>query len=427
MSVTTQVLSNNIILIAEPDASVQTVALGFWFRTGSRYEPPELRGISHFTEHMLFKGTATRTAFDIATAFDRIGGYINAFTERENLCVHCVVPAEHTSVALDVLCDMTMNSMFDSREVGRERSVIQNEIILSLDDPEETALDAASEAVWPGHPVSASIAGTVDDVAHLTETQLREWYAAHIRGGVLVVCAAGNVNPDLLVRQLEKLPPRLSAGDFESQIAGLAPPVWQSGVRFVEASFRQMQFFMQLPVAQPVTERQYYTLAILNALIGDTMSSRLFQKLREEGAYSYNVYSFFTFYRDAACWCAYASSSRKNAVRVTDALFSELRTLVHSGFRDDELTAACEHLCGEEIISSEEIEYRMKRLARNSSFGFPQRSTGETVACIRSITRSEVEQELVRLLDLSNAGFLVYGPRPAQSVADKIQYAAGIG
>lgn len=417
MSVRKQILSNNIVLITEPVAGAKTAAIGFWFRVGSRFEPSDCRGVTHFVEHMLFKGTATRSAFDIAVAFDRIGGYVNAFTERENMCVHCVVPAEHTETALDVICDMTQNSVFDSEEIERERAVIKSEIISSLDDPEEAALDAASEAIWPGHAVSASIAGSVDDVEHLSRLSIVDWYSAHVAGGFLAVCVAGRVDVDMIVRTLEKLPKRKEAEHSSNLVA----PVWKSDIVFTKAPFNQMQFFVQLPLKSPVAEDDYYSLAILNAIIGDTMSSRLFQSLREKGGFCYNVYSFLTFYSDAACWCAYSSSSKKDTIKVVKALLHELKRLAEHGFTDEEKVAACEHLCGEEIIACEEMEYRMKRLYRNHSFGFPQRSPEETVACIRNVKKEQLDTALNSLLDFSCMNLMVYGERPALSVQDRIK------
>ena len=149
MAVETQILSNNVVLVTESVATVKTAAVGFWFPVGSRYEGEGQRGVCHFVEHMVFKGTTTRSAFDIALAFDRMGGYLNAFTDRETMCLHCVVPAIHLRQALEVMVDMASNSVFDQKELERERAVIQSEIVSSQDDPEEAALDAASEAVWP--------------------------------------------------------------------------------------------------------------------------------------------------------------------------------------------------------------------------------------------------------------------------------------
>lgn len=418
MSVQTQILSNNVTLITEPVAGVKTAAVGFWFRTGSRFEPENMRGISHFVEHMLFKGTSTRSAFDIAASFDRIGGYINAYTDRENLCIHCVVPADYVTDAVKIITDMTSSSLFDSKEVERERSVIKNEIIASLEDSEEVALDAASAAVWPNHPVSVPIAGTVEDVEGLSREDLYSWYTDYIKNGATVVCVAGCFEKECLESVLETLPNRSSA-DWSS-IHGLAPQ-WTSGLRFQDAPFNQMQLFMQFPLEPHISEKDYYTWAIVNALVGDTMSSRLFQKLREEGGYSYNVYSFPTYYTDAACWCAYATASKKDTAGVIKTMFGELEKLKQEGFSQEEQDAACEHICGEEIISSEDMEYRVKRLFRNYSFGFSQKSTEEILSLIRSISKKEIEKTIQTLLDFDNASLFVYGSNSSKTLKDKIE------
>lgn len=418
MSVQTQILSNNVTLITEPVAGVKTAAVGFWFRTGSRFEPENMRGISHFVEHMLFKGTNTRSAFDIAASFDRIGGYINAYTDRENLCIHCVVPADYVTDAVKIITDMTSSSLFDSKEVERERSVIKNEIIASLEDSEEVALDAASAAVWPNHPVSVPIAGTVEDVEGLSREDLYSWYTDYIKNGATVVCVAGCFEKECLESVLETLPNRSSA-DWSS-IHGLAPQ-WTSGLRFQDAPFNQMQLFMQFPLEPHISEKDYYTWAIVNALVGDTMSSRLFQKLREEGGYSYNVYSFPTYYTDAACWCAYATASKKDTAGVVKTMYRELEKLKQDSFSEEEQNAACEHICGEEIISSEDMEYRVKRLFRNYSFGFSQKSTEEILSLIRSISKKEIEKTIQTLLDFDNASLFVYGSNPSKTLKDKIE------
>lgn len=418
MSVQTQILSNNVTLITEPVAGVKTAAVGFWFRTGSRFEPENMRGISHFVEHMLFKGTGTRSAFDIAASFDRIGGYINAYTDRENLCIHCVVPADYVTDAVKIITDMTSSSLFDSKEVERERSVIKNEIIASLEDSEEVALDAASAAVWPNHPVSVPIAGTVEDVEGLSREDLYSWYTDYIKNGATVVCVAGCFEKECLKSVLETLPNRSSA-DWSS-IHGLAPQ-WTSGLRFQDAPFNQMQLFMQFPLEPHISEKDYYTWAIVNALVGDTMSSRLFQKLREEGGYSYNVYSFPTYYTDAACWCAYATASKKDTAGVVKTMYRELEKLKQDSFSEEEQNAACEHICGEEIISSEDMEYRVKRLFRNYSFGFSQKSTEEILSLIRSISKKEIEKTIQTLLDFDNASLFVYGSNPSKTLKDKIE------
>ncbi len=417
------------MLITEPVAEGKTCAIGFWFSTGSRDEPAEKRGITHFVEHMLFKGTKTRTPFDIASCFDRMGGYLNAYTEREDVCVYCVVPAKSVKLALEVMCDMAANSVFPEEEFEREREVIESEIITSADDPEEAALDAVGEAVWPHQNLSASISGTVGDVETLTRSDLFNWYTERFVHGALSVCVAGGVDPDEIKPFIEKLP------DHDEQPASLAEtlftgketaegisahrfqnekPVWNAGIHFIKAPFRQEQFFALYPISYPVEHKSYAALAVFNAIAGDTMSSRLFQTLREQGGYCYNVYSFCSFYEDTGCWCAYASSAKKSSVRIAQDLGHELQKLCadasSGGISDAEIEAAKEHLCGEEIISSEDMEYRMKRLARNFLCGYAQISTEEIISEIRKLSRNDIEQCVAALLKPAQRSIVVFGP-----------------
>ena len=425
-----QELRNGVMLITEPVAAAKTAAIGFWFSTGSRDEPDDKRGITHFVEHMLFKGTKTRTPFEIASVFDKMGGYLNAFTEREDVCVYCVVPSESVHLALDVLCDMAVNSDFPDEELERERVVIESEIIASADDPEEAALDAVGESVWPDQRISASISGTIQDVETLTREDLFKWYDGHFVHGQLAVCIAGGFESGNVQKLISCLPERAkqpgpiveTALTGKETDRGIGPhrfldqkPDWKNGIRFITARFRQEQFFVLYPIPYPVTKKQYASLAVVNALAGDTMSSRLFQTLREQGGYCYTVYSFCSFYEDTGCWCAYASSAKKNSVRTAKDLSAELTRLAadarNGKIADEEIEAAKEHLCGEEIISGEDMEYRMKRLARNFLCGYAQVSTEDIVNEIRMLGRKSVESCIAALLDEKKQSVVVFGPR----------------
>ena len=425
--------SNGVTLITEPIEAVRTVAIGFWFSCGSRYEQKGRRGISHFAEHMLFKGTKSRSAFDIASAFDRMGGYANAFTEREQVCLYCVVPSFYAENALDILCDMAEDSVFSSEETERERTVIESEIEASADDPEDAALDAVSEILWPGDPLSFPIAGTVKDVRKLTADSVRSWYADFFQKGELTVCVAGNVNPEALCSRLEKLGPhtacrpRIQSVPAVAQIPAAAPlsptPKKRSkgGVHFLSADFQQEQFFVLYPLRFPFTLKDYYAWSVLNALIGDTMSSRLFQALRERSGYCYTVYSFFSLYADCGYWCAYACAPKKNAAKILAAVRDELQLLVQEGFGDDEIRAAKEHVCGEEIINAEDTEHRMKRLARCAFYGFEQTSFDESLKAIRGLTGEELESALQSLLASPEKIVVAYGPELSSSIQKKIK------
>ena len=404
--ITQTILKNNINLITESIATVKTVAIGFWFNCGSRYESNNEKGISHFVEHMLFKGTKTKSAFEIAEKFDRIGGYLNAFTERETVCLHCVVPAIHTKTALEVMSDMIENSAFSEKEIERERKVIISEIISSLDDPEETALDASIQAIYPKNAISHSILATKKDVKNISRTQLVEWYEKFFTQAPMYVTIAGNIDTTMVTTILESMQSRPVSTQNEDVFI---TPTWSKGNHFIKADFQQQQIFAFYPIATPLTQKTYYALAILNALIGDTMSSRLFQSLREKSGACYSVYSFVSIYSDCAYWCAYASSEKKRVAKVIVNLQKEITLLLKNGFTDDEIIAAKEHICGEEIISSEDMEQRMKFLSRNYSLNFTQTTLEETIAEIRAITREELTATLQELLNPDNEALLEYG------------------
>jgi predicted Zn-dependent peptidase len=408
-------LRNGVILITEPIVTVKTAAIGFWFYTGSRAENDANRGVTHFTEHMLFKGTTSRSTFDIACAFDRIGGYINAYTEREDVCVYCVVPSLKVKEALDILCDMASNAAFDEKELERERKVVESEIITSEDDPEDSALDAVENAVWPHQKISASISGSVEQVRRLDRQTVASWYDKYFIHGRMCVCAAGCFDKKALEERISQLPSHIElpldradkelAGQYADQI-----PVWKSGVSFIKSSFQQEQFFLLYPLRFPVDERAYYTLAVMNALTGDTMSSRLFQTLREKGGWCYSVYSYSTFYADTACWCAYASSGRLSSRRILEGLYKEIKYLFDYGVSETEVESAREHLCGEELMADADMENRMKFLERCYDSGYGYKSTDERIALIRSVTKDDIERCLHEMFDVKNKALIVYGP-----------------
>lgn len=410
------------MLLTEPVAAGNAVAIGFWFSTGSRHEPENLCGMTHFTEHILFKGTRSRSSFEIASSFDRMGGYVNAYTERELVCLYCVVPFKYTEKALEILCDMVSDSTFEQKEIEKELQVIKSEIISAADDSEEAALDAVSQAVWPSQKISGSISGTVEDVEKITRKDLLSWYEKRFVHGKLTVSITGNFNVEKVRQILETLPEHdLKNGYSLQENCENLRPVWKSGINFVEAPFQQEQFFKVYPVPYPVDEKMFYTFAVLNALTGDAMSSRLFQQLREKGGYCYNVYSFFSYYEDAGLWCAYASSAKQESSRIVADIQKEIEKLKNNTITQDEVTSAIEHLCGEEMIASEDAEYRMKRLARNFLAGYSLASTEEIIAMLKKIELKDLNDAIKLLFDESKSALVVYGPKLSSSRKKKIE------
>jgi predicted Zn-dependent peptidase len=420
----TSVLPNGVAFVSDMVNTSRVCAIGFRFAVGSRHEEPGQNGITHFVEHLLFKGTRTRTAFDIAAAFDRIGGYLNAYTERECVMVYAVVPALHAEKAVEILCDMTEHSLFLAAEIEKEREVIVSEIETSRDDAEEAALDAAACAVFPGQRISASISGIEETVRRLCREELFDWYRTHIVQGELAVYVAGNTESGsaedctgftALKRRVASLPARKGRRESPEM------PRWSPGAHFVEAAFQQEQFFFLTPLPYPLTEKRYYGWAILNALIGDTMSSRLFQLLREESGFCYTVYSTCTFYADTGLWFAYASSARKNGAAMAKSLTDALHSLAATGPGDDEILAAQEHLCGEEIIFAEDMEYRMKHLVRTHQSGFTPCNPQGVIHTVRDMGVGELRKLLGEMLTFEQAALVVYGPRLTEKTKNLIR------
>ena len=418
MSIKKKILKNNIVLVTEPIATSKTVAIGFWFSVGSRYEKDFQSGITHFVEHMIFKGTPKRTAYEIACSFDRIGGYVNAFTERELVCLHCVVPAQYAEFALEILADMSHNALFLEQDVNKERSVIESEIISAQDDPEEACLDTVIDCVFPENPLSKNICGILDTVKNLSPTDLKNWYTEYFKEGELLITLAGNFDESKILAEIEEYPARKEAKVFH-QFEKL--PKWNKGFHYRTSDFQQEQVLLLFPVKTPAEKKEYFSFAILNALIGDTMSSRLFQSLRENRGFCYNVYSFFNFYADCGFWGSYASCNKKDIVDLCQALKNEIQLLLDQGISEEELQAAKEHLCGEEIINSEDVENRMKRLFRLYSFNFEMETNDETVAQIRAITKNDILEVLPKLLNLEEKALVFYGPKINKSIKQEIE------
>lgn len=407
MPILQQILQNKAVLITEPIASAKTVAIGFWFSVGSRYESEGNQGITHFVEHMLFKGTSKRNAFQIACEFDKIGGYINAFTEREQMCVYCVVPCFYATNALSIISEMIYDSTFLSTEVEKERTVIQSEIISSLDDPEEVAMDAVFSSIWKNNPIALNISGSVSDVESITREGLFDWYNQFVKSGPLVITIAGNFNQEEVFNCINSFPQRENFNqNFSLQI-----PTWHSGLDFISADFQQEQFFLLYKLDSKIDLKQNLILSVLNAIIGDTMSSRLFQSLRENSGFCYNVYSFINLFQDCGFWCFYATSSKENCLNVAKNLIQIVDRFFNNEISQEEINYAKQHLCGEEIMSSDDMEQRMKQMARFYFSGYSQHSSEDILKIINEIQLEDLYEILKMIKTDLEKSLVIYGPK----------------
>lgn len=408
MPLTERTLPNGITLLTEPIAATKAVAIGFWFRMGSRDEREGESGITHFIEHLLFKGTAKMSASEIARFFDRVGGYVNAFTERETMCLHCVVPADYTLQALSILSDMVWDSAPKDDDIEHERSVIESEILASLDDPEECGTDQAIALMFPGNPLARPIAGSVQDVRGISSAAIRSFFAEDLRSHAPIIAIAGSFVPDdvesfFAMRTSEMA---IRPGNQESPF-----PEWNPGFFCPVSRFSQSQIFLSYPVTFSRDSKDWFSWDLINAITGSTVSSRLFQSLRERHGLCYSIFSMVNFGRDFALWSAYLATPRESTVRAMDLLVKEIDDVVKYGFTEAEIRDARTHIIGELLLSAEDTENRMKRLARQYLFGNTVYTIDECIEIVNEIGDASLISRTAAAFRNDTASLVIYSDK----------------
>jgi predicted Zn-dependent peptidase len=409
----TERLASGALLLAEPVDRTDTLCIGFWFLHGSRDEGDGEHGFSHFLEHMLFKGTRARSAFQIAQEIDRVGGLINAFTEKETTCLYVILPREHVRLAFAVLSDMAADSLLDSLEIEKEKAVIVNEIGSVDDSPEEKGHEQYLRRMWGEHPLSRKITGEAAEVKAIARDALAAFYDSRFTPGNLIVAAAGNFD----LAEVRGLAAEALAG--RGGPGGAAPaaarprgrPDRRPDTSFVADRFNQVQLYAGISYPIDHNLSHYYTSLVFSTAFGESMSSRLFQRLREEQALCYTVYSFRTFYSDVGQWTVYANATTAQTGKLLAALDAELARLVREPLDEREIDDARSHLVGSMIVSREDMEPRMKRLVRQHAMIDRVLEFDESVRMIHSVGVADVER-FVRTHVRSDAfNLLAYGSR----------------
>ncbi len=357
-------LDNGIRVLTEQMPGVHSVTLGVWVLSGSRHEPLAQNGITHFVEHMLFKGTENRSARDIALKIDSVGGVLNAFTSREYSCFHAKLLAEKIPLAIDLLADAILNSIFDLDEMEKERRVILQEILMLEEDPEALVHDHFSSRFWQGHPLGMPIQGSLASVDGISRDDLISFVADLFRGGNLMVCAAGNLEHthivDLVAAAFDRIP---QGHDAVAKVVPLAV----RGLDFVDRDLEQVHFCLGTrSLSQSHPDR--FGSFLLNTILGGSMSCRLFQKIREERGLAYSIYSYLNSNSDAGALVVYSAAVNDNAAIVIRLILQELQKLKTHPVSEQELTSAKEQLKGHLLLSLESTDSRMMRLAKNEIY-----------------------------------------------------------
>ncbi len=381
------VLENGIRVISERLDHFRSVSLGIWLAVGSRDELTEQNGISHFIEHMIFKGTSSRSSLQIAKQLDAIGGLSNAFTGTEYTCFHSRVLDKHLPVLAEILSDIFLHSTFDSRELNRERQVILQEIRMLEDTPDEQVHVLFSKLFFMNHPLGMPVLGTPETVSSITkDTILHHIRQFHTPEKILVV-AAGNVDHDSLVHRFRSLFESLDHGEKAPRREGA--PRSQAGVSSTPKDLEQVHICLG-GGAPHLSSEARFAAAVFNTILGGNMSSRLFQEIREKRGLAYSVYSFLTPYMDTGMLGIYLGTGRKEVNRALRVINREIQKIQEGDVSKVDLDATKEHLVGSILLGSENTDSRMMRIAKNEYvFGryIPQE---EVVAQLESVQTEEV-------------------------------------
>ena len=399
-------LPNGLIVLTERMDHLHSVAMGVWIKSGSRCESAEMNGISHFVEHMLFKGTKSRSAQRIAREMDSIGGNLDAFTSKETICFNVKSLSDHVPIALDVLTDMVLNPTFALPDIERERGVILEEIKIDEDNPDVLVHELFTQSFWKGHPLGNPILGTTETVGRLGQQQLFGYHGDRFHGGNMVFSAAGNLDHDRFVEAVAEKFSALAGGQTLSELSAPAP-----SARIIlrnKKALEQVQICLGVP-APRVTDESRFATSILNTVLGGGMSSRLFQNIREERGLAYSVYSDMSPYRDTGNLCVYAGTSAGKALEVVDLILAEFRNLKETPIGAEELTRAKDQLKGNILLGLESSNARMANLARQEMYFHHFFSADEVIARIEAVDASEVQTMAQRLFEPENIAVTLLG------------------
>ena len=399
-------LSNGVRVITEKMDHVRSVSLGIWIGTGSRCEKGDENGISHFIEHMVFKGTTHRSAEDIARSVDSIGGGLDAFTAKEMVSYNTKVLDEHLPLAFDVLADMVLNPLFRDEDIEKEKGVILEELKMEVDNPEYLLHEVFSSNFWKDHPLGKPILGTKETVRKFDRRLVQDYYRRYYSPSNILITAAGNLNHERLVD--------LAREHFESLSAKPQPSPGDTPVPHARLVFRnktsleQTHLYMGVP-AYPFPHELRFACYALNTVLGGGMSSRLFQNIREKQGLAYAVYSELGMYRDTGCMAVYAGTSVESTRQVIDCIVKEFRELKESPVTEEELRRAKDHLKGSFMLGLESTSSRMGNLARQELYFKRFFTLDEMLQSIEDVTAEQIQHIAQEFFNPKNITLAVLG------------------
>ena len=404
-------LANGLTILTDRMPGVRSATLGFFFRKGSRHEPAELHGISHFIEHTVFKGTARRSALEIAIEQDRLGGNLDAFTTHEETGFAIKVIDDQLPKAFDLMADMLVNPRFDETDLKAEQRVIIEEMKMIEDSPEEYLGEIFSEAFFPNHPLGMSIAGTPETVRSFDRERTRRYHEQVFNASNLVIAAAGNIEHQQIVDLVLSSNfswPTVESSQLKLQLKTTAPNLAAPILTKQNKNLEQAHLVIATPLVSATDERRYAADVLAN-IIGGGTSSRLWQKVREERGLAYSVGASAISYQDCGMFSIFAATSPEQVPEVVDLSIAEMRAVVRDGVTDDELELAKQQAVASILLSLEDSASRAATLAQSELTYGRQIPVEETLAKLDSVTVEDCWEIAREFLRTENVAFAALG------------------
>lgn len=403
-------LSSGITVVSEYHSQTRSASVGIWVDRGTRHEPEDQVGISHLLEHMVFKGTKTRSAYQIAKSLEALGGDLNAFTSRENTCYHALVLKDHTHQAFEILADLVSNMQFSKKDFTLEKGVILQEIAMSEENPEDFIYDLFFESCFEGNPLGRSILGSIKTVTHMTMSEINKHYKTHYQGSNLLISAAGQVDHEEIVTLAQKFlahkktrPPKV----LEKK------PRWKVARKIKEKNTEQVHCLLGLPFPS-VMSKDRFNGVILNTLLGGGMTSRLYQSVRERKGLAYSIYSTVNSFKDCGILNIYAGVDGEKLEELVEIIAHELRRLKKQGLRKSEIESYKTQVIGQLLLGADDAENRMHSIAINESLFGEYRTPEQVVEMIQGITTKEIHEFIETWIKPERMAGCLMGPDLSQ-------------
>ena len=399
-------LDNGIRLVAERIPTVKSVSLGIWVCVGSRDEDEIEAGISHFTEHMFFKGTAHRSAHDIALEMDALGGELNAFTTRETTTFYVKVLDEHLSKGIEIISDLFMHSSMVRKDMEKEKQVVLEELKMVEDDPEDYIHDMHSRLVWDGNPLARPIVGSVKTIQGLSRNRMLDFIGVHYHPANIIVSAAGNFEFSNLLKLLNKSIGKLRRKVTENR---RTQPELKNGIIVKNKPIEQVHLCLGT-LGLPQNDKRRYALYALNSILGSSMSSRLFQEVREKRGLVYSIYSYLSSFTDSGLMNIYAGTSKESLMPVLELVLKEIKKIRRDGISRKEMNRVKNQMKGNLMLGLESTSNRMSRIARDEIYSGRFYTTDDIINEINRITPSQIQGLLYDLFKSEYLSLAILGP-----------------